>query len=468
MKMRSVARAGKLGVVAMLLVTAAACVSGPVNPPSDISLLIGPDAAALGYERSEFFLAGVANSYTPTAPLGTDGKWQVAPNPDPATRAPYRTRFVVYRPTDPAKFNGTVVVEWLNVTSGVDIPSDWLFAHNEYVRSGAAYVGVSAQLVGVTALKASGPRYASLVHPGDSHSYDIFTHAGQRVRDNPTVLGGLTPEVLIAAGESQSAGRLVTYVNAIHPLANVYDGFMVHSRGAGGSALTQAPLPTTSVPSPAPIRNDLADPVMVVQAEGDVINSIGVRQPDTPKFRLWELAGTSHFDAYTLTVSTIDVGDGSGAVAMFDRMRNPPDVGCGNKINAGPHHWLLQTAYSALDTWVRTGTGPAAGQPLVVASTGPTVLARDWVGNALGGVRTPHVDVPIATLQGTNTGPGFCRLFGSTIPFTTQQLAALYPTHEAFVTQYASALDDAVTNGFILPEDAPELLAAATASTIPN
>ena len=98
------------------------------------------------------------------------------------------------------------------------------------------------------------------------------------------MLGGLTPEVLIAAGESQSASRLVTYVNAIHPLANVYDGFMVHSRGAGGSALTQAPLPTMSVPSPAPIRNDLADPVMVVQAEGDVINSIGVRQPDTPNF----------------------------------------------------------------------------------------------------------------------------------------------------------------------------------------
>ena len=143
----------------MLLVTAAACVSGPVNPPSDISLLIGPDAAALGYERSEFFLAGVANSYTPTAPLGTDGKWQVAPNPDPATRAPYKTRFVVYRPTDPAKFNGTVVVEWLNVTSGRRPPDRLALRPQRVVRSGAAYVGVSAQLVGVTALKASGPRY---------------------------------------------------------------------------------------------------------------------------------------------------------------------------------------------------------------------------------------------------------------------------------------------------------------------
>ena len=165
------------------------------------------------------------------------------------------------------------------------------------------------------------------------------------------MLGGLTPEVLIAAGESQSASRLVTYVNAIHPLANVYDGFMVHSRGAGGSPLTQAPLPTISVPSPAQIRNDLADPVMVVQAEGDVINSIGVRQPDTPKFRVWELAGTSHSDAYTLTVSAIDVGDGSGAVRrcstacathpMSDaRTRSTPDRTTGSsrrRIHAPRH-----------------------------------------------------------------------------------------------------------------------------------
>ena len=56
-------------------------------------------------------------------------------------------------------------------------------------------------------------------------------------------LGGLQLERLIAAGESQSAFRLVTYVNAIHPLADVYDGFLIHSRGGGGAPLSQAPQP---------------------------------------------------------------------------------------------------------------------------------------------------------------------------------------------------------------------------------
>ena len=28
---------------------------------------------------------------------------------------------------------------------------------------------------------------------------------------------------------------MVTYIDAIHPLAHVYDGYLVHSRGSGGA-----------------------------------------------------------------------------------------------------------------------------------------------------------------------------------------------------------------------------------------
>jgi hypothetical protein len=261
----------------------------------------------------------------------------------------------------------------------------------------------------------------------------------------------------------------VTYLNAVHPTANVYDGFMVHSRSAGGAPLSQDPLPTVLVPSPLQIRNDLDVPVFVVQAEGDVINSnLGARQPDTAKFRSWELAGTSHADAYTAAVGFNDRGDGAGAVAMFGFMRNPLAVGCGLPINAGSHHWQLQAAFHHLDAWVRTGTPPPVGPLLEVASSSPVVLERDAHGNALGGVRSPHVDAPVARLDGANTGAGFCRLFGSTTPFTTQQLMTLYPTHADFVAQWDAALMLAVQGGFILPADAYELHAAAQQSQIPN
>src|SRR5881397_2997100 len=114
-----------------------------------------------------------------------------------------------------------------------------------------AWVGVSAQAVGVEGgggilpgidlhLKQVNPaRYGSLVHPGDTFSYDMFSQAGQAIRRSPDVLlGGLRPKQLLAVGESQSAHRLVTYIDAVHPGAGIYDGFLVHSRGGDAAPLS--------------------------------------------------------------------------------------------------------------------------------------------------------------------------------------------------------------------------------------
>ena len=185
----------------------------------------------------------------------------------------------MYRPTSPKEFNGTVVVEWLNVSGGLDASPDWTGAHTELIRDGFAWMGVSAQYAGVEGggallpivnlpLKTVDPaRYGSLVHPGDSFSYDIFSQAAQAIR-HPTgasPLGDLEVKRVIAAGESQSAFRLVTYIDAVHPLAAVYDGFLVHSRGAGGAIgapLSESPQPSIPVPSPALIRTDLRATVL--------------------------------------------------------------------------------------------------------------------------------------------------------------------------------------------------------------
>lgn len=465
--MQRVKRLSRVGIAVVAALFASACIVGPINGPGDISLPTGFDLSQVGYERSEFFIGNPANSYSSPDPLSADGRWAVTADPEPGG---YISRMVTYRPTDPAEFNGTVIVEWLNVTAGVGLANDWVMAHNELVRSGSAWIGVSAQAVGVNALKASNPaRYAVLSHPGDSYSYDIFTHAGQLARTDPNVLGGLTAERVIATGESQSASRLVTYINAMHQLYGAYDGYLVHSRSSGGSSLRQSPLGSIPAPRPVSIRNDIDVPVMVVEAEGDVIGSyFDARQPDTPLFRSWEMAGTAHADSYTVNVGFGDIGDGAGASQMFDLMRNPLNLGCGSPINAGPHYLILQAAFAGLDNWVRTGVPPASSPLLDVESTDPTVLARDEHGNALGGIRSPHVDVPVATLSGLNSGAGFCRLFGSTTPLTTEQLGLLYLTHEDFVYAWSNSVDEAVVDGFILPADAPALIAAAENSTVPT
>jgi hypothetical protein len=432
------------------------------------------DPAVVGYEQSEVILSGMASAYEPTAPLGADGKYSVAAT----SMAPYTTRAVVMRPIDPARFNGTVVVEWLNVSGGVDAGPDWTLAHNELVRDGFAWVGVSAQKVGVDALESSDPvrgdavRYAGLSHPGDSFSYDIFSRAGQGVRDDARrILGGLTPEHLIAAGESQSAGRLVTYIDAVHPLVHVYDGFLVHSRGAGGAALSEAPQPSMPVPTPAPIRDDLGVPVLVFQTETDVFNSnLNARQPDTATYRLWEVAGTSHFDFYGLSIGMTDIGDGQGAVAMLASMQNPtnqpnPNFTCESPINTGPAHFVLDAAFFSINRWVADGVVPPVAPRLQTTGSSPVVFVTDANGNVVGGIRTPAVDAPVAKLSGLPQGGSqFCFLFGTTVPFTPTQLAALYKDHRQFVSASDQATEFARNAGFLVEADADEIQSAAVHS----
>lgn len=434
------------------------------------------DPAVVGYEQSEVFLSGMASAYEPTAALGTDGKYSVAAT----STAPYTTRAVVMRPIDPHRFNGTVVVEWLNVSGGVDAGPDWILAHNELVREGFAWVGVSAQKVGVDALKSSDPvrgdavRYAGLSHPGDSFSYDIFSQAGQAIHDDPgAILGGLTPEHLIGVGESQSAGRLVTYIDAVHPLVHVYDGFLVHSRGAGGAALSQDPQPSVPVPTPAPIRGDLGVPVLVFQTETDVFNSnLNARQPDTDAYRLWEVAGTSHFDFYGLSIGTTDIGDGQGAVKVLASMQNPtnqpnPNFTCSSPINTGPAHFVLDAAFSSINRWVANGVVPPVAPRLQTTGVSPVVFATDANGNVVGGIRTPAVDAPVAKLSGLPQGGSqFCFLFGTTVPFTPSQLAALYKNHGQFVSTSVEATKSAHNAGFLVEADAKEIQSAAVHSDI--
>src|SRR5262249_45660288 len=96
-------------------------VEGPVTGGRGIFGVVGPfvagtnfDLAEVGYEQEEFFISGTAHAWTNVGTLDPDGRWAVAP----ASTAPYKTRILVYRPIDPARFNGIVWVEWLNVSGG--------------------------------------------------------------------------------------------------------------------------------------------------------------------------------------------------------------------------------------------------------------------------------------------------------------------------------------------------------------
>ena len=437
------------------------------------------DLAQVGYSEAEYFISGTAAAYTNVGLLRTDGKWAA----EAGHTAEYKTRILVYRPISSKKFNGTVLVEWFNVSGGLDAAPDWISGHTELIREGFAWVGVSAQRVGVEGgnsvlgmpvmpLKTMDPeRYGSLAHPGDSFSYDIFSQAAQAIRRpaGPNPLGGLHPESVIAVGESQSAMRMVTYANAVHPLADIYDGFLIHSRGGSGAPLSERPQSTILVPMTAQVRSDINVPVLTFETETDLtfLYYFPARQPDSERFRLWEVAGTAHADTYTVEFGFEDLGDSPDVANIL--LTTVPISGyeCGQPINSGPQHFVLKAAIAALNEWVRYGRPPPTAPRLEISAGPPVVILRDVNGNALGGIRTPQLEVPVATLSGEGQSESLvCLIFGTTVPFDGAKLASLYADHEAYVSAFNAATDRAVQEGFILPADAELMKAAAAASDI--
>ena len=377
----------------------------------------------------------------------------------------------------------------LNVSGGIDAPAVWFLAHREVVREGYAYVAVSVQQVGVDGGASLGAdmslktldleRYSRLSHPGDAFSYDIFSQVGQLVREGPGngVLGPLSPEFVVAVGESQSAMFLTTYVNAVDPLVKVYDGFLVHSRFGPAAPLDGMSIFAASesgLPEAAKFRPDLRVPLLTVITETDLVGAARAgyylaRQPDNEWLRTWEIPGTAHADNYTIQVAPIDTG-----FAPLDQIvaaYAPTNTLMGQKllyfINFAPqHHYVLQAAIAGLRDWVRTGATAPDAPPVELSEGDPPQLILDANGIAMGGVRTPWVDVPIARTSGIGVeGSVLSILFGTGEPFDAATLSRLYPGGAAdYLERFTTSLDTAIRSGFLLPADRLEILELAAAT----
>jgi hypothetical protein len=455
----------------------AAALSGPLSGGRGIALATarpGPDLTAAGYTEQEYSASGTATSYRSDGELPTNGHYRLTPD----ASAGYTTRIVVRRPTEPSRSNGTVAVEWFNVSGGADAAPDYTYLADELVRRGYSWVGVSAQRIGIEGgavaveapgadvsgagkgIKALDPeRYSALHHPGDAFSYDIYTQVARALRapvgENP--LAGVPVERLLAVGESQSAMTLTTYRNGVQPLTNVFDGFFIHSRGGSAAPLgepgTGIDIASSITGKPTTIRSDDRVPTILVQTETDVLGILDyypARQADSDQLRLWEVAGTAHADAFQI-----------GAIE--------PMLGCAQPINRGQQSFVLRAALRHLDTWVQRRGLPPSGARLHVDTSGSTlVYGLDPLGNVQGGVRTPAVDVPVDVLSG-RPGPDssvICLLMGTTTPIPAERLATLYPSADQYVADYTRAADRAIAEGFVLADDRAALVAEADPSRL--
>lgn len=450
---------GPSAAIAALPAVPAPTVTGPVagvtpgDPSRNYTFLATPiDLAARGYVEEEYFIAGTACRY---AGVGLANATVAGCN------FPYRTRIVVRRPADASAFNGTVIAEWQNVTAQYDVDHYWLESSEHIIRSGYAWVGISAQRAGiqgalplaVNALRNWSPlRYGTLdVTAGgtvndDALSYDIYAQAIQALRSPTGVapMGPLSVQRVIAAGTSQSGSRLAAYHNSIWPLYQpVVDAFFIgESRGA--------------------LRTDLAVPVFRLLSEVDVAANFA--PADAANYRHWEVAGSSHADfGFISNIQPL--------IAREQLLQQTP-VCTVNPLSRIPKRYAYHAAWDHMVAWVRDGVLPPTAPRIAFVDTDPSpgvafAIDRDADGNARGGLRLSEHSVPTARNGAPNSGNSlFCTLFGLHLPFSDARLAALYRNHGKYVSQVARANAANVTAGYLLPVDSEQSTAAAAESTV--
>ena len=447
------------------------------------------DLGALGYTEREY-LIGVTD---PKVYRYVGKTVRTVAAAAPKVKGGYKSRIIVRAPEDPANFNGRVLVEMMNTTTLVDLDIAWQQAHEYLVRDGWAYVAITVQQTGINALKQfkrQPTRYTglglNLLTPAaakdpangtrdPSLAWDLTSQVGALIAQGGTSspLAGYDVESLFLTGQSQMAGYATTYIRAIQPRHRVYDGFLVAYRGFGATNLQYAKAVSGVVPSTSgsvaqrTLRGGAA-PVISLQSESDPLRlpaaeeipgvraSLWRADSDAPsdRFRLWEVAGSSHNDRWgseqALGILVRDFG-------LPFAPECPWTAPAG--VNDFPMRFGWHRALDALATWHESGAAPAAGPRLQRDAAG--VVQRDDNGNALGGIRMPRIEVPVATYTPTTPGPLFCPLTGTQPPFAADDLASRYPTTDAYVAQVQAKVTQSIADGFLLPEDGAALIESA-------
>ncbi|SFP17389.1 hypothetical protein SAMN04488056_12617 [Cohaesibacter marisflavi] len=412
------------------------------------------DLSSKGYTETEYFTEGKAHRYRgatigalDTASIIDDG-WS------------YKSR-VLLRIPRPEKFNGTLVVEWTNVTAGQDIDFAFAEMHDFLTSEGYAIATVSAQAIGVERLRSWSPqRYETLTVsannqdpsdgsiidacsgrvacPGDPLSWDIFsqTVAALEAKGNGTSpLENYDVRSVIAIGQSQSAFRLAVYYNTIQPLTNLFDGFVMYDL---------APQ----------LRSDQTVPAISVNSEA----TADLFAPTTTSefTRVWDLAGAAHSSVYgrdyvdgmVLRDKSLMGPSGPQTFTQMLASQNctfPPSY---SKIETGN---VLASALRSVELWTAGGKPAAASKMFARDEAGK--VKHDPEGLPEGGLQLPEFSVPTTSYK-INGPTIFCTLSGYQTDLSTAELLSRYGNRESYLKAVNDEAKGLIEEGYLLPSGA--------------
>jgi hypothetical protein len=412
-----------------------------------------PRALADDYTEVELLVSGVANTYAGPA---------TGPPTQSSAGNPYVTRVVARFPTSARDFSGRVVLEPFNTTSGPDRDVVWGQVAPLFQSEGDAWVGVSVRSQSPAALQTFDPvRYAAVSIPVNDYVWDMLRQLGAVLKagGEQSPLGDLRAEHLYLGGYSQSGLDTATFAMAFHDTTKqrngspIFDGYLPAAHAAMRTPLQTGSILITDFDEGAMEPVDV--PMIDIETQHDVQGwtrevvpglfytspgGASVRAPDrntpTEKYRLFEITGASH---------------SSGGTAD-----------CGGTPSTFPGPTFVRAAAAALFDWAEKGDAPKKAPRIEMATIDVVSTPKfDEHGNAIGGVRSPFVDVPLVSYQVQAGGIGLaCTFLGNETPLTPDVLADRYDDADSYMKQFTKRLDATIKAGYLLELDRASILAS--------
>lgn len=431
--------------------------------------------AKYGYVEEEYFISGTANVYAPEGETidflktyGFGGGRTVS-----KADVPYKTRIIIRRPVDVAKFSGTVQIEPIrDVTEGV---TTWQRAWPYLVTHGDIWIGFTVSKANVEKMhKASDPaRYGSLEISDEGLRWDIMAQVAGLARSaqGPLATLGFLDMALTKPGllRVYSSGWSLTgcmqaeFISKHHARWQrgngkpIIDGYLAGICPFGG---------VLPVPKDAAVIQVMSE--SEYQGVPELVRWVAsARQPDSnavgeKRFRWYDIAGASHADysdqlQFTLSLHQAGI---QGAVNCADPISRLPGVSD-----------FARAALRNLDDWIRAGRYPPPGK-LFELNTDSTIK-RDANGNALGGVRPYWTAVPLTTFVPatpdpiTGTVDGFCALMGHEKPLPKEVLSKLYKDQAGYIDKATDIVVALVNAKYMLAADGDAELAEVRKTKLP-
>jgi hypothetical protein len=394
-----------------------------------MELKAGDDLAHFHYVTKEYFVSGKANGQ------------------------PYKTRIVIRKPADDARFSGLVLAESMHPSG-----NPWMFHFTHTYSMTEGHIGLEILTSPTQGFAEFNPERYRDLSVGNGQAGEIIAQVGALIKskqkDNP--LAGLTVRKMILAGSSASAGVVVNYlpthmVQRLADMKPIYDAFMPTSNGA---TLRFVDVPMIQVPT---MRETMSG--ATTRPDGDVAGN---------QFRVYEFAGMAHIDS-------------RDAVAYY------PDP-CKLPISRFPMAAYMSVALNHLWQWLDKGTVPPHGDRIYMdynTDNDGSLMALDEVGNVKGGIRTTYVDLPTSKIGVPNSGAEppiknphpfiaargeaaqnqLCSLANYQIPLTQAQLKKRYKDKKDYQTRVQQRYDELMKQGWALQVYRSVVLGDAAAVT---